>query len=71
MPKLLKKLEEQDLHYQIALTLLYGIGPRKAGHLISKLGGIEPIFKEKLTTLYKASVRFIFFNISLLNPDSL
>ena len=55
MPKLLKKLEEQDLHYQIALTLLYGIGPRKAGHLISKLGGIEPIFKEKLTTLHKES----------------
>jgi DNA processing protein len=48
-------LEEQDLHYQIALTLLYGIGPRKAGHLISKLGGIEPIFKEKLTTLHKES----------------
>ncbi len=55
MPKLLKKLEEQNLHYQIALTLLYGIGPRKAGHLISKLGGIEPIFKEKLTTLHKES----------------
>lgn len=48
-------MEEQELHYQIALTLLYGIGPRKAGHLISKLGGIEPIFKEKLTTLHRES----------------
>lgn len=48
-------MEEQELHYQIALTLLYGIGPKKAGHLISKLGGIEPIFKEKLTTLHKES----------------
>jgi len=48
-------LEEQELHYQIALTLLYGIGPRKASHLISKLGGVEPVFKEKLITIHKES----------------
>jgi DNA processing protein len=46
-------LEKQQLIYKIGLSLLRGIGPKKAGQLISKLGGVEPIFTERLTTLKK------------------
>lgn len=41
-----------DLHYQIALTMLNGIGPRKAAHLVSKLGHPSLIFTEKLSSLH-------------------
>lgn len=41
------------LTYQIAVTLLKGIGPIKAKHLISKLGGIEPLFDEKIEVIAK------------------
>lgn len=44
-------MEKEDLHYKIALTLLHGIGPRKAGILISKLGGVEAVFAEKLSVI--------------------
>lgn len=44
-------MEKEDIHYKIALTLLNGIGPRKAGILISKLGGVEAVFEEKLSVI--------------------
>jgi DNA processing protein len=44
-------LEKDNLHYKIALTLLHGIGPRKAGLLVSKLGGVEAVFEEKLSVI--------------------
>jgi DNA processing protein len=40
-----------DLTYQIALTLLKGIGPIKARHLLSKLGSIESIFHDSLKSI--------------------
>lgn len=48
-------MEKQQLIYRIALSLLHGIGPKKAGQLISKMGGVEPIFTERLATLRKAT----------------
>ena len=44
-------MEKEDLHYKIALTLLHGIGPKKAGLMISKLGGVQAVFQEKLTVI--------------------
>lgn len=44
-------MEKENLQYKIALTLLNGIGPRKAGMLISKLGCVEAIFEEKLSVI--------------------
>ncbi len=44
-------MEKESLQYKIALTLLKGIGPRKAGLLISKLGGVEAVFEEKLSVI--------------------
>jgi DNA processing protein len=41
-----------ELHYKIALSFLHGIGPRKAFHLISKVGNIEGIFLESVRTLH-------------------
>lgn len=46
-------MKTTELNYQIALTLLKGIGPKKARHLISKLGGIEPLFKESINAISK------------------
>lgn len=46
-------MEKQHLHYKIALTLLHGIGPRKAGLILSKLGGVDALFTEKLTTIHQ------------------
>lgn len=48
-------MENQLLQHKIAITLLYGIGPVKANNMISKLGGIEPVFTEKLSSIHKAS----------------
>jgi len=38
---------------QIALGLLYGIGPRRAKILVSHIGSLEGVFKEKTTSLGK------------------
>jgi len=46
-------LKNTALNYQIALTLLKGIGPVKAKQLISKVGGIEPIFNTSYGSLSK------------------
>jgi DNA processing protein len=44
-------LKNTDVNYQIALTLLKGIGPKKAKILLSKLDSIESIFKDSFTTI--------------------
>lgn len=49
------------LHYQIALTLLEGIGPKRAKDLIAYTGSVEGIFEEKKSILSK--VPGIGFNI--------
>ena len=46
-------MNHSPLHYQIALTFLHGIGPRKAGALISKLGSLEAIFHEKYADIHQ------------------
>lgn len=46
-------MKTTELNYQIATTLLRGIGPKKARHLISKLGGIEPLFKDSIHAISK------------------
>lgn len=46
-------MKNTALNSQIALTLLKGIGPIKARQLISKVGGIEPIFHASYTSLSK------------------
>jgi DNA processing protein len=45
-------LENQHANYQIALTLLHGIGAKKARILVDKLGSAEAVFHEKLTVLH-------------------
>jgi len=40
-------LKTTELHHQVALTLLEGIGPKSAKSLIAYLGSTEAIFKEK------------------------
>jgi DNA processing protein len=45
-------LNNSNLHYQIGLTFLYGIGPKKASLLVSKLGSVEAVFHEKLSTIH-------------------
>lgn len=46
-------MNKTELNYQIALTLLKGVGPVKARHLISKLGDLESIFKDSLNMISK------------------
>lgn len=46
-------MKNLDLNYQIALTLLKGIGPVKAKHLLSKLGSIEAIFENSISSISK------------------
>lgn len=43
----------KDSIYRIALSMLPGIGPRIARSLVSYVGSVEGIFKEKTTTLEK------------------
>lgn len=46
-------MEDKDLKYKIALTLLPGIGSVRAKNLIAYCGGAEAIFKEKKKALLK------------------
>lgn len=46
-------MQNSKLKYQIALTLLKGIGPIKARQLLSKLGSIESIFEDSLVSICK------------------
>jgi DNA processing protein len=46
-------LKKTELSHQIALTLLKGIGPIKARHLISKLGSIDSLFTESISSISK------------------
>jgi DNA processing protein len=46
-------LNKSNLQYQIALTFLHGIGPKKASVLASKLGSIEAVFHEKYTLIHQ------------------
>ena len=48
-------MENATLNYQIALTLLKGIGPIKARQLLSKLGSIESIFHDSLASIAKTT----------------
>lgn len=50
------------LHYQIATTLLYGVGPKRTRKLIESLGGIAPIFEWPLNKINRQTG----FNISFL-----
>jgi DNA processing protein len=45
-------LNNPNLIYQIGLTFLHGIGPKKANILVSKLGSIEAVFHEKLPVIH-------------------
>jgi DNA processing protein len=50
-------LEQQDLQYKIGLTLLHGVGPRKASLLVAKMGSPEAVFREKLSVIqYKTGI---------------
>jgi DNA processing protein len=46
-------LNNSNLIYQIGLTFLHGIGPKKASILVSKLGSVEAVFHEKLTIIHQ------------------
>jgi DNA processing protein len=48
-----KSLNEEELKYQIAITLLDGVGAIGAKKLIAYCGGAEAVFKEKKTALLK------------------
>ncbi|MEY3238123.1 MAG: DNA-protecting protein DprA [Bacteroidota bacterium] len=40
-------MDKSKTHLQIALTFLYGIGPKKTSLLLSKLGSLEAVFETK------------------------
>jgi DNA processing protein len=42
-----------SLEFQIGLTLLHGIGPKKASLIVSKLGSPEAVFKETLRSIHQ------------------
>lgn len=42
-----------ELRHKVALSFLFGIGPRKALKLVSKTGSVDAIFNEKLSSLHK------------------
>ena len=46
-------MNNSNLIYQIGLTFLHGIGPKKASILVSKLGSVEAVFHEKLHLIHK------------------
>lgn len=45
-------MKNEHLNYQIALTLLHGIGVKKARFLVSKLGSVDAVFNENLNVLH-------------------
>ncbi len=46
-------MNNSNLIYQIGLTFLHGIGPKKASILVSKLGSVEAVFYEKLHVIHQ------------------
>ncbi|MEY4604885.1 MAG: DNA-protecting protein DprA [Bacteroidota bacterium] len=44
-----------ELHYKVGLSFLFGIGPKKATQLVSKLGSPEAVFMEKIRVLRAAT----------------
>ena len=48
---------QPELKYQIALSLLKGIGNKLAKELIAYTGSAEAIFREKITKIGRASCR--------------
>lgn len=48
-------MNNSNLQYQIALTFLHGIGPKKASVLASKLGSIEAVFHEKYSLIHQVT----------------
>lgn len=40
-------MQKSQIHLQIALTFLYGIGPKKTSLLLSKLGSLDAVFESK------------------------
>lgn len=45
-------MNNSNLLYQIGLTFLHGIGPKKASLLVSKLGSVEAVFHESLRSIH-------------------
>jgi DNA processing protein len=45
-------LKSKHIEQKIALTLLNGIGPKKAAMLVSRMGGIEAVFEASLKMLH-------------------
>ena len=46
-------MNNSNLIYQIGLTFLHGIGPKKASILVSKLGSVEAVFHEKINSIHQ------------------
>ncbi len=46
-------MNNSSIIYQIGLTFLHGIGPKKASILVSKLGTVEAVFHEKLHVIHQ------------------
>jgi DNA processing protein len=44
-----------DLHYKIGLSFLFGIGPKKAAQLVSKMGSPEAVFRSNIRELHAAT----------------
>lgn len=49
-------MPDEQLKYKIGITLIDGIGDRSAKKLIAYCGGVEALFKEKLSVLKKIKV---------------
>ena len=47
------KTSDEQLKYRIAITLIKNVGPVLAKNLISYCGGVEAVFREKVTNLEK------------------
>ena len=50
----------QELIFQLALSLIKGIGPITAKKLIAYCGGPEAVFKEKIANLKKYQLLVMF-----------
>ena len=48
-------MKSHHLEKKIALTLLNGIGPKKAAILVSKMGGVDAVFDTSLKTIHHES----------------
>ena len=46
----------QELVFQLALSLIKGVGPVTAKKLIAYCGGSEAVFKEKISNLKKSQL---------------